>query len=53
MAQLVKHPTLDVSSGHDLTAHEFKPCIGLYADSIEPDWDSGSLLLPNALSQNK
>ena len=29
MVQLVKHLTLDVSSGHDLTVEEFKPWVGL------------------------
>ena len=33
MAQLVKHPTLDFGSGHDLRVCEIDPCIGLYADS--------------------
>ena len=28
VAQSVKHPTLDFGSGHDLTVHEIKPCIG-------------------------
>ena len=32
VAQLVKHPT----SVHDLAVPEFKPCIGLCADSSEP-----------------
>ena len=26
----------DFSSGHDLTVHEFTPCIEIYADSSEP-----------------
>ena len=26
----------DVSSGHDLTVHEFEPLVGLGADSSEP-----------------
>ena len=38
----VKHPTLDLSSGHDLTVREFKPHIGLCADGVEPAWDSVS-----------
>ena len=29
VAQLVKHPTLDFSSGHDLMVHEFEPNMGL------------------------
>ena len=40
MAPSVNHPALDCGSGHDLPVHEFKPCIGLLADSIEPAWDS-------------
>ena len=40
VSQLVKHPTLDFSSDHDLTVHGIKPCAGLHADSSEPDWDS-------------
>ena len=35
MAQLVKRPTLDFGSGHDLVVCEFKPLIG-----AEPAWDS-------------
>ena len=40
MAQLVKRPTLDFGSGHDLMVGEFKPCVRLCADSVEPAWDS-------------
>ena len=40
VGQSVKHPTLDFSSGHDLTVREFKPCIRLYAGGMEPAWDS-------------
>ena len=39
-AQLAKHLILDFDSGHDLTVHKFKPCIGLCSDSMEPAWDS-------------
>ena len=42
MAQSVKHPTLDFSSGQDLGVCEFEPCTGLYADSAGPAWDSFS-----------
>ena len=38
--QLVKHPTLDFSSGLDLTVREFKPQVRLCVDSVEPAWDS-------------
>ena len=41
-AQLVKHRTLDLSSGHGLTVGEFKPHIELCADSTEPACDSVS-----------
>ena len=40
MAQLVKHPTPDLGSGHDLTVCEFELGIGLCNDGIEPAWDS-------------
>ena len=46
VAQSVKCQTLDFGSGHDLTVHEFKSCIGLHTDSTEPAWDSLSLPLP-------
>ena len=42
MVQLIKHPTLDLGLGHDLTACEFKPLTGLCADGAEPAWDSVS-----------
>ena len=45
VAQGVKCLTLDFSSGHDLTVCEFEPCIGLYADRVDPAWDSLSLSL--------
>ena len=48
MAQLVKHPTLDFGSGHDLVLGEFEPGVGLWADSAKPAWDS--LYLPLSLS---
>ena len=31
---------LDFSSAHDLVVHEFEPCVGLCADSVEPARDS-------------
>ena len=43
VAQWVKRLTLDFGSGHDLTVPEFKPHVGLNADSAEPAWDSLSL----------
>ena len=45
MAQSVKRPTLDFSSGHDLAVCEFEPCIKLCADSTESAGDSVSLSL--------
>ena len=35
VAQLVKYPTLDFSSGHDLTVHEIKLHIRLFAVSTD------------------
>ena len=32
LAQLIKHPTPDFSSGHDLTVREIKLCVRLCAD---------------------
>ena len=51
MAQSVKQPTLDFSSGHGLTVREFKPHIGFCADSVEAAWDSlsPSLSAPSPL----
>ena len=48
MAQSVKCPTHDFGSDHDLMVCEIEPCVGLYADSAEPAWDSlsSSLSLP-------
>ena len=45
MAQQLKHLTLDLSSGRDLTIHELEPRVGLYAVSAEPAWDALSLCL--------
>ena len=36
VAQWVKHPTLDFSSGHDLTVRGFKARIRLHAVSADP-----------------
>ena len=44
VAQSVKHLILDFGSGHDLMVREFKPCIGLCTDGVEPAWDSLSHL---------
>ena len=35
VAQLVKHPTLGFSSSHNLTVHEFEPCMGLCAMTVQ------------------
>ena len=59
LAQLVKHLTLDLSSGHHLTVRGMETRVGLCADSVEPAWDSLSLYpcpFPArvlSLSQNK
>ena len=60
---MVKLPTLDFDSGHDLTVCEFEPRIGFCTDRAEPAGDSLSLPLslplptpragPLSLSQNK
>ena len=52
MAQSVKPPTLDFSSGHDLMVCEIEPCIGFCTDSVEPAWESLSAL-PHPLKINK
>ena len=44
VAQSVEHPTVDLGSGHDLTACGFEPHIRLCVDSMEPAWDSLSFL---------
>ena len=59
VAQLVEHPTIDFSSGHDLTVCGIEPHVGLCTDSMEPTWDSLSPslsappLLEHSLSLNK
>ena len=40
VAPSVKHVTLDLGSGHDLTVGEFRPRVWLHGDSTEPAWDS-------------
>ena len=42
LAQLVKWPTLDFCSSHDLAVHEIKPHSRLCDESMEPVWDSPS-----------
>ena len=55
VAQSVKYPTLDFSSGHHLMICKFKPHVRLCPDGAKPTWDSLSLpfSLPLSLSQNK
>ena len=57
VAQLVKHCTVGLGSGHDLTVCEFEPCMGLCAEGMEPAWDSVSPSLCSspacAVSQSK
>ena len=56
---LVKRPTLDFGSGHDLMVCELEPRVSLCADSPESVWDSLSpslsapLLLALSLSLSK
>ena len=52
MAQSVKHPTLDLGSGHDLMVHEIESQVVLCTDSIEPAWDSLSPSLSVPLSMH-
>ena len=40
VTQSVKCLTLDLGSGHNLMVCEFKPLVGLCADSMELAWDS-------------
>ena len=40
---MVKHPTVGFGPGHDLMVLEIEVRIGLYADSMEPAWDSLAL----------
>ena len=53
MAQLVEHPTLDLSSGQELTVCGFEPCVGLRGDGSEPAWDSVSPSLCTSLKMKK
>ena len=53
MIQLVKRPTLDFSPGHDLTVHEFEPCIRLHAVSMDPAFDPPSPSPSLSLKINK
>ena len=52
MAQLVKRPTHDVGSGHDLLVCEIESCIQLCTDSTETAWDSLSLSTPLLLTHS-
>ena len=36
---MVRRPSLDFGSGHDLKVCVFEPRLGLCADSVEPAWD--------------
>ena len=61
VAHSVKHRTLDLGSGHDLTVRGIEPQVALCADTAGSAWDSLSLLLSLplpcslglSLSQNK
>ena len=52
MAQLVKRPTLDFGSGHDLMVHGFKPCLSPVL-SVQSLLGVLSLSLSLSLPQNK
>ena len=43
MVQLVKHPTLDFGSGHDLAVCGIEPRVGCCSESVELAWVSLSL----------
>ena len=45
VAQLVKHLTLDIGSGHNLIVCEIEPHVGLHTDNAQPAWDSLSFSL--------
>ena len=60
--KLVKHPTLDLSSGHISWVRGLKSSVGLCVDSTESAWDSFfplsdppplACMLSLSLSQNK
>ena len=44
VVQSAKHLILNFIADHNLTVHEFEPCIGLHVGSVEPAWDSLSPL---------
>ena len=46
VAQSIEYLTHDFDSDHDITVHEFEPCIALCVDNKKPAWDS----LPPSLS---
>ena len=50
MAQSVKRPTLEFSSGHDLAVGEFEPPAGLCTDDAELPWDFLTLSVSPLLS---
>ena len=54
VSSVVKHPSLDFGSGHDLAVHEIRPCLWC-TDSSETAWDSlsPSLSAPPLLKINK
>ena len=53
VAQSVKRPTFDFSSGHDLMVWEFEPRVGPRADGVAPTWGSVSPNLSALPPQNK
>ncbi|XP_049498470.1 transcriptional repressor p66-alpha isoform X3 [Panthera uncia] len=60
VAQLVKHPILDLDSSHDLTVRAFKPCFRLHAgssetarDPLSPSVSTLPQLVLSSLKRNK
>ena len=49
-APSVKRPILGFGLGHDLMVRECRPHVRLCDDSVEPAWDSVSLLLTHTFS---
>ena len=50
LSRLVKRPTFDFGSGHDLMAHEFEPHVAPCTDRAELAWDPLSFPLSLSLT---
>lgn len=46
----IKHSTLNLGSGHYLMVREMEPYVKLCAESMEPGWDSLSVIHCHSLS---